>query len=274
MTEIQEKSLTEQAYHCSYLLLIACVWGSSLIFGFYILAFYLGAAYDGDLTKWNDLLPKIYEPNTRTASVGIGIHFAGGGIILILGFLQFIKKIRDAFPLFHKIIGRIYVTVCLITSIGGLLFIATKGTIGGPVMNVGFSLYGILMIGAAIMTARKAMQKDFEKHQEWAMYLFALAIGSWLYRMYYGFWLQLTDDLGHTKDFRGAFDYLMGFFFYVPNLAITRLMILNKRKNLPTKLYPILGIIVFNFASFFILYGSYFFTKLYWAPAILNRIGL
>ena len=38
----------------------------------------------------------------------------------------------------------------MIAALGGLSFIAIRGTVGGTVMDIGFSGYGILMFIAAI----------------------------------------------------------------------------------------------------------------------------
>ena len=72
--------------------------------------------------------------------------------------------------------------------LGGLAFILLQGTIGGPAMNAGFCLYGALTVIAALQTVRHARQRRFEIHRGWAIRLFALVIGSWLYRMDYGFY--------------------------------------------------------------------------------------
>src|SRR3546814_8764996 len=54
--------------------------------------------------------------------------------------------------------------------------------------------------------------------------LFALTVGSWLYRMEYVLWYLVMGDLG-TDHFRGWFDAIMTFFFYIPNLAVAEFFI-------------------------------------------------
>ena len=91
-------------------------------------------------------------------------------------------------------------------------------------MDVGFGLYGVLTAAAAVETYRHARARRLDNHRAWAMRLFALAIGSWLYRMEYG----------HLKDFSGPFDQLMAFFFYVPNLLVVEALLRAPRASLPT----------------------------------------
>lgn len=245
---------------------------SALLFGLYILAFYAGAAATGDMAEWNRALPRLYEPQTPAATAGIGLHFAAGGIILVLGGIQLIGPLRRRYPFAHRWMGRVYVTASLLAAVGGLTFIVMKGTIGGPVMNVGFSLYGILMGIAGVQTARHARARRLDVHRAWALRLFALAIGSWLYRMDYGFWVMLTGGAGHTDDFRGWFDVVMAFFFYLPNLAVAELFI-RSRQAAPRPALQVAAAAVLAGATLFLLLGTYYFTTLYWGPAILRRLA-
>ena len=254
-------------------LLISTVWVSALLFGCYILTFYASAFVNNTLELWNEGLTGLYDPEKPVGTLGIGIHFATGGIILILGSVQLLPKIRLSFPKFHKTVGKIYVVACILTAIGGLTFIVVNGTIGGIVMNIGFSIYGILMLLCAVQTARYAMLGKLNRHGAWALRLYALAIGSWLYRMDYGFWLLLADGLGHTKDFRGIFDTIMSFFFYVPNLIVAEIFI-RRKKGITAIWAQILSSVLLLLASGFLMIGTYYFTLYHWGPAILKWIGV
>jgi predicted membrane protein DUF2306 len=252
--------------------LTATCWISAGLFGLYILAFYAAALVDGNIAKWNDSLPRLYESDTPAATAGIGMHFAAGGIILALGCIQFLGSIRSRYPAVHRWIGRVYVTAAFLAGIGGLTFIVTKGTIGGTTMDVGFGIYGVLTAAAAIETYRHARARRLDTHRAWAMRLFALAIGSWLYRMDYGFWFLLADGAGHLKDFSGPFDKVMAFFFYVPNLLVVEALIRAPRAAM-SKGLRWTAAVAFSCATAFLVLGTYFFTKFYWGPAILARIG-
>jgi predicted membrane protein DUF2306 len=252
--------------------LTATCWISAGLFGLYILAFYAAALVDGNIAKWNDSLPRLYESDTPAATAGIGMHFAAGGIILALGCIQFVGWIRSRYPAVHRWIGRVYVTAAFLAGIGGLTFIVTKGTIGGTTMDVGFGIYGVLTAAAAIETYRHARARRLDTHRAWAMRLFALAIGSWLYRMDYGFWFLLADGAGHLKDFSGPFDKVMAFFFYVPNLLVVEALIRAPRAAM-SKGLRWTAAVAFSCATAFLVLGTYFFTKFYWGPAILARIG-
>lgn len=263
----QESTTHDLVYDYSCRALLGIVWISSFIFGLYILANYASAYFDNDLQRWNEVLPEIYTPGQPAASIVIGLHFAAGGLILLLGGLQLIQSIRVSYPVFHRWSGRFYVVVSMIAALGGLSFIAIRGTVGGTVMDIGFSGYGILMFIASIQTMKHAMQRNFMLHQAWAWRLYALAIGSWLYRMDYGLWLLLTDWVGHTEQFDGWFDNVMSFFFYIPNLIIVELMIRarDRSKNVRIRNAASASMIL---ASVVLVIATWGFARVAWIPAI------
>ena len=251
--------------------LVATVWVSAFLFGVYILAFYAFALLDGDLTQWNDVLPDLYEVGEPMATAGIGLHFAAGGLILILGSIQLINAVRDRFPKVHRWLGRVYVVASIFTAVGGLTFIVVSGTVGGTVMNIGFTLYGILTLLCAIQTIRHARSGRFKTHQHWSWRLYALAIGSWLYRIEYGFWFLFTGRLGHNDTFTGWFDHIMSFWFFIPNLLVVEWMIRNQNKSLATN-WRWISSLFCVVATAFLLLGTYFFSKMLWLPIIIDTV--
>src|SRR3546814_3552365 len=91
-------------------------------------------------------------------------------------------------------------------------------------MDIGFAIYGALMILCAERAFTHARQRRFDAHRAWAIRLFALTVGSWPYRMEYALWYLVMGDLG-TDHFRGWLDAIMTFFFYIPNLVLAEFFI-------------------------------------------------
>jgi hypothetical protein len=85
--------------------------------------------------------------------------------------------------------------------------------------------------------------------------------------MDYGFWVQLMDGLGHSSNFKGPFDKLMSFFFYIPNLLVAEVFIRSRNYKISPWLNLISTILLLLMTAFLLL-GTYYFTKLYWGPAI------
>ena len=254
--------------------LAALTWLSASLFGLYILVFYALALVTGDLVRWNRVLP-LYDPGmpgAEAAHAGIGLHFLGGGLILVLGSVQFVPWIRERAPAVHRWTGRLYVLACLAAAVGGLVFIALHGTIGGLVMDVGFAIYGGLMLAAAVFTARHAMARRLGPHRAWAVRLYALAIGSWLYRMGYGFWLLLADGAGHTDAFDGWFDVVMDFAFFVPNLLVAELWLRAGGASWGESANVAVGSL-FVVAMAVVALGTWFFTTELWGPAMISVLA-
>ena len=254
--------------------LTATVWLSSALFALFILAFYLGALRQDDLSSWNAFLPGLHADDGQpAASAGIGVHFALGALILLLGPVQLIGAVRRRWPQAHRITGRIYVTSAILTGLGGLLFIALRGTVGGPMMSASFALYGVLMIVAGAQTIRHAMARDLVRHRAWAIRLFALAIGSWLYRMDYGFWFAITGGLGHTDQFDGWFDRIMNLWFFLPNLVVAEAFIRSSGPRLSAAGRIVAGTVMVAGTGFLLLATWFFFTRAWW-PAIAWGLGI
>ncbi len=251
--------------------LVVTVWASVTLFGVYILAHYAGAISDRDLPGWNAVLPRLYEPATPAATVAIGLHFFAGGVILVLGCIQLMGPVRARYPALHRSLGRLYVGASLLAGLGGLAFILAKGTVGGLVMDLGFGMYGALMIVCAVQAYRQARARRIDLHRAWALRLFALAIGSWLYRMDYGFWLLLSGGAGHTEDFRGPFDRVMSFWFFLPNLVVVEAFLRGRGATATVGARRAATGVLLG-ATGFLLLGTYFFTTELWGPAIIRRL--
>jgi hypothetical protein len=256
--------------------LAAIAWLSAALFGVYIVFFYAGALAVGTPAQWNGVLPHLFEPRSPAGTAGIAAHFLAGGTILLLGPIQLIARIRTRAPAVHRWIGRVYVGAAFAAGLGGLTFIAANGTIGGAAMSVGFGGYGALMVLASVQTWRHARARRepgrLALHRAWAIRLFALAIGSWLYRMDYGFWFLATGGAGHSQDYRGAFDFVMDVAFYLPNLAVAEAFI-RARARPDRPALQAAGASLLLAAAGFLALATWKFAEISWLPGIALRIS-
>jgi hypothetical protein len=160
----------------------------------------------------------IYTSGGRLANTGVFAHMMLGALVTLLAPLQLISCLRDRWPVVHRAAGYLLFVAAILTAGGGLVYIAVRGTIGGVLMDIGFSLYGACLIVAAVMTVRHARRREREHHRRWALRFFVLAIASWLYRVHYAVWHAVTGGWGSEKDFSGLFDQIQNFAFFVPYL--------------------------------------------------------
>ncbi|MFZ5963076.1 DUF2306 domain-containing protein [Thalassococcus sp. BH17M4-6] len=172
----------------------------------------------------------LHAPDAPLGNASIFAHMLTGAVITLLVPLQLSSTLRRRYPCWHRGAGRVLVVGALLTGVAGSVFIVTRGTIGGAPMDAGFLLYGLLMIAAALQTIRFARARDFMRHRTWALRLFVLAIGSWIYRVHYGLWYLATDGAGSNKAFTGPFDLVQNVAFYLPYLLLLELWLRRRAR--------------------------------------------
>lgn len=166
---------------------------------------------------------RLFHLHDVAATVGIFLHMLTGAGLTALAPLQLIGRIRRRWPSVHKATGYLLIALAFVTCPAGLIYIAHQGTIGGAQMSLAFAIYGLLLAGAALQTLRFARARAFDRHRRWALRFFVLAIGSWLYRVFYTLWWLIADGNGTAPDFTGPFDRVMNFGFYLPWLILLEL---------------------------------------------------
>ena len=172
----------------------------------------------------------LFAGRAPLAEAGLSLHMLAGAAITLAVPLQVLPAIRGRAPAVHRWAGRAIVAASLVTAAGGLAFIALRGTIGGPVMDLGFALYGALLGAAAALAARHARRGAIDRHRAWALRLAVLILGSWLFRVHYGVWHALTGGIGSNEALTGPFDRVQVFAFYLPYLALLELHLRRARR--------------------------------------------
>ena len=174
----------------------------------------------------------LFRDGAFATNLAIFVHMGLGGALALLAPRQPGGSLRRRWPALHRGLGRVIVVLGLATSVAGLGFILVRGTVGGPLMDLGFGLYGLLLGLAAIQTWRMARARDFCRHRAWALRLVVLAIASWIYRLHYTVWYIATGGLHSFPDFSGTFDRIQLFAFYLPYLLVLEIC-LRLRPQLP-----------------------------------------
>ena len=161
----------------------------------------------------------LFDTGAWVPSFSIYAHMLTGAAITILAPLQLLRGVRRRWPRWHRVSGYVVLLLACLTAIEGLLYILWQGTVGGWVMSLGFSIYGLLMLICAVRTVQLARRRD-PGHGLWAERLVILALASWLYRVHYGVWEIATGGLWSEPDFSGLFDLVQVFAFYLPYLIL------------------------------------------------------
>ena len=177
----------------------------------------------------------LFLPGATASNMSFALHMLTGALLTTLIPLQLIPGLRRRCPALHRWAGRILVSAAMIASVAGLIYIAGRGTIGGPVMDAGFALYGVLLAGAATGAILAARARDFARHRRWALRFLVLAMGSLVFRIHYIAWFIATDGIGSTQDLTGPFDRVQVFAFYLPYLALLELWMRGQKSGAAPK---------------------------------------
>lgn len=170
-----------------------------------------------------EAISRVFAPGALFANSAIAVHMVAGAILTIGAPLQALPILRRRWPHVHRRAGYGLFGLALVTGVGGLVYIALNGTVGGWWMSLWFTVYGACLMGAAANTVYYAIDKDMSRHAAWATRLIILAVGSWIYRMHYVIWYSLTDRLASNDAFTGLFDQIQVFAFFVPYLLLAEL---------------------------------------------------
>lgn len=205
------------------------------IFALYVAAFYGGSAFTNNLERWTEVIPHGIVEGDPMGNIALSVHLLLAFIIMVLGPLQFIPWIRNNFRKFHRINGRIYVSVGMLTSIAGLVMLWGRGTVGGTIMSYGLSLNAILIIGFGYLVYRNARKGDYTTHMRWAWRFFMVINGVWFFRVMLMFWLVVHQaPVGFDPDtFKGPFLSFLTFGQYLVPLCFLELYFLAKDHSKP-----------------------------------------
>jgi uncharacterized membrane protein len=152
-----------------------------------------------------------------------GGHVLGGGLALLLGPWQFLRRLRTRVPAVHRCLGRSYLVACLIGSIAGA-FLA-RYSMGGIPTHFGFGLLAIAWFGTTMTAYRAIRNGDRVRHSRWMVRSFALTLAAVTLRLY----LPAAAVLGIRFD--TAYRWI-AWLCWVPNLLIAEWLL--RRKPLPS----------------------------------------
>jgi hypothetical protein len=202
------------------------------IFGAYILLRATGVTTQ-NFHQWKALISgaQMQAPTDWIASIGIGMHYFMGAVLVLAWPILFSSRIRARHRVVHRWTGRVYVSAGLLAGVGGLSFILAHHNGGAP--HIAFAIWGSVMMLSAGLAFVHARAKRFDLHRAWAIRLFAMVLGSWIFDLEYRAWEDLAGGIGFGKDGKaGVFDYVINYGFFVPNLFVAEYFIRNKHKKI------------------------------------------
>ncbi len=154
-----------------------------LLLAAYVVGFYGRTALAGRFEEWGMVLPKAPSADEPFLAGVLVLHLAFAAVILVGGALQLLPPLRRRWPAFHRIVGRIYLAAAVILSVGGLVLVWVRGTVGDLSQHLGITINALLILGCAAMAWRHARARRIDAHRRWALRLFLVVSGVWFFRV-------------------------------------------------------------------------------------------
>ena len=102
-------------------------------------------------------------------------HVIPAMLFMILGPLQFVKKLRSKYPQIHRWSGRVFLLSSGVVGITGLRMALGK-TIGGLDEKAAILLFGTFFLAALAKALWHAMHRQFAQHREWMIRGYAIGL--------------------------------------------------------------------------------------------------
>lgn len=178
----------------------------ALLIGFYPLTYLFVSDEFGLLaSKSSDLLA------SRLWRTGFYTHIFLGGAALLVGWPQFLPRLRRSRPRFHRQLGRVYVYAVLFSALAGI-GIGLRAT-GGWIPASGFISLGIFWFTTTLLAFLHARRGRYLAHQKMMILSYAACFAAVTLRI----WLPLlTAAFG---DFLAAYR-VVAWLCWVPNVGV------------------------------------------------------
>lgn len=132
------------------------------------------------------------------------LHILPGLLFIVLGLLQFSKRLRIQRPRLHRWNGRLVLLLGIIIGVSGILM-GFKMAISGISEIAAATFYGILFLFALLQAYRSIRQKNISQHREWMIRAFAIGLAVTTTRPIVGIFFATGPLTGLTpKDFFGT----------------------------------------------------------------------
>jgi uncharacterized membrane protein len=196
-----------------------------LLFAYYIAALYGGSAVRGEFATWSKVMPRGWIEGDTLGNAAIAAHLAFALFVTVAGLMQLIPAIRRHAPQMHRWTGRFYILAGATAALTGIYLIWVRGTVGDVFQHLGTTLNALLILGCAALAWRYARAGEFATHRRWAMRLFVVMSGVWLFRVGLMAWLMIHQKpVGFNPDtFQGPFLSALAFAQTLLPLAILEL---------------------------------------------------
>ena len=200
------------------------------MFAVYIGLFYGGSTLRGDIAAWREVMPDRANPADSVGLAAMGVHLALAFVVTAAGPLQLIPAIRSRAPALHRWIGRVYIALGFIISLGGLYLIWGRRDADDTLLgSAPLTLNALLIMAFGGMALIHARARRMGQHREWALRLFLAMSGVWFLRVGIVIWILTVGTAGLGERLEGPVGTFLKFACYLAPLAVLQLYFMAQR---------------------------------------------
>jgi hypothetical protein len=122
--------------------------------------------------------------NFRTYPAARMAHMVPGLLFMLLAPLQFVPSLRARHPRFHRVNGRAVLALSIALIPSGMIFAFAHPYVGFR-EQVPAVFYTALYLGCAGMGVRSVWRREFQRHREWMIRVYAFGLGIYSIRVWY-----------------------------------------------------------------------------------------
>lgn len=148
--------------------------------------------------------------NNLLWNIGFYTHIIFAGIALLIGWLQFNKRLRNRRATAHRLVGKVYIVAALLSGLAGI-GIAFRAT-GGFIPALGFICLGITWIATTGLGLKVIRDGKLLQHQSLMIYSYACCFAAVTLRL----WLVV---LRIRLPFEIAYP-IVAWLSWLPNIAV------------------------------------------------------
>lgn len=160
--------------------------------------------------------------------VAFYVHIVLGALALLIGPVQFARRMRERFPRLHRALGATSIVAIVGASVAGLVI--STVTSAGLIGTIGFGMLAILWATFALLGLRAILRRDVLAHRWWMTRAFALTYAGVTLRLWIPILMAVFMAFGSDPGAAFVQAYaIVPFLSWVPNLIVAEWMVRASR---------------------------------------------
>ncbi len=208
-------------------MILAAIWLLSIPFCYYALTKGAEFVFTGESTH------KSFHIGGTVNGYAIGLHMMAGAVINFLLPLQIYLGLTHKYVPVHRLIGLTGIIVAFTGAFVGTMFFLMypDGETKPAFSYQAGSMYGVIMFYTVFKLCQTLVNRNYAAHQEWAVRLFVLAIGSYISRCFSG-WHGLGIELWDFSDTTNVYlHFFRNWFFHLIPIMMVQFYYVMKHRN-------------------------------------------